>query len=352
MREEIGMSDRFQATIASLPRVELMTRPTPIQRLLRIEEAMGDALRGIRLFAKRDDVMGLGGGGNKLRKLEFLMGDALSKGADTVITVGGRQSNHARLTAAAAARLGLRCELVLTQLVPRLDEDYQYNGNILLDDLFGAHVHDLPGTANALDQANERAALLRAEGRRVYVTPAGGSSPVGCLGYAVCAHEILAQSQAMGVAFDRILVPNGSSGTHAGLAAGLVAMGVSPSLVRSFAVLATEEDTRATTIEKTRETLQGLGQELSFDDAEIDVAGSERGTGYGMPTPSMLAALDLMASREGLLLDPVYSGKAFAGLLAAIRNGDYRSGQNILFVMTGGTPGLFAYRDALAGRRI
>ena len=271
---------------------------------------------------------------------------------DTVITVGGRQSNHARLTAAAAARLGLRCELVLTQLVPRLDEDYQYNGNILLDDLFGAHVHDLPGTANALDQANERAALLRAEGRRVYVTPAGGSSPVGCLGYAVCAHEILAQSQAMGVAFDRILVPNGSSGTHAGLAAGLVAMGVSPSLVRSFAVLATEEDTRATTIEKTRETLQGLGQELSFDDAEIDVVGSERGTGYGMPTPSMLAALDLMASREGLLLDPVYSGKAFAGLLAAIRNGDYRSGQNILFVMTGGTPGLFAYRDALAGRRI
>jgi D-cysteine desulfhydrase len=279
------------------------------------------------------------------------MGDALNQGADTVITVGGRQSNHARLTAAAAARLGLRCELMLTQLVPRHDDDYQYSGNILLDGLFGAIVHDLAGTANALEKANERAALLRAEGRSVYVAPSGGSSPIGCLGYVVCAHEILAQSQEMGVEFDPIIIPNGSSGTHAGLAAGLVALGVSPARVRSFAVLTTEENTRAATIEKAGATLQVLDHQLSIDESEIDVAGSERGPGYGMPTPSMRAALGLMATREGLLLDPVYSGKAFAGLLAMIRNGDCRPGQNILFVMTGGTPALFAYRDELANSR-
>jgi L-cysteate sulfo-lyase len=340
--------NRFEAKIESLPRVELMTRPTPIQRLGRVEEAMGDALRGVRLFAKRDDVMGLGGGGNKLRKLEFLMGDALSQGADTVITIGGRQSNHARLTAAAAARLGLRCELMLAQMVPLQDRDYQHSGNILLDGLFGATIHDLPAETNALEQANERAAQLSAEGQCVYVAPSGGSSPIGCLGYAVCALEILEQSRSMGVKFDQVIVPNGSSGTHAGLAAGFIALGVSPSLVRSFSVLATEDNTRATTIEKVAATLQLLDQEASFDKADIDVIGSERGVGYGAPTPSMLAAVNLMASREGLLLDPVYSGKAFAGLLAGIRNGEYRPGQNILFVMTGGTPGLFAYRDELA----
>ncbi len=182
----------------------------------------------------------------------------------------------------------------------------------------------------------------------MYVAPAGGSSPVGCLGYAVCAREILDQSNAMGIRFDRIIVANGSSGTHAGLAAGLSALGLSPSIVRSFSVLDDEESSCHTTIGIARATLDLLDERIVLDEAEIDVRGTERGAAYGATTRSMIDAVRLMAACEGLLLDPVYSGKAFAGLLAGIRNGDYASGQNILFIMTGGTPGLFAYRSEFA----
>ena len=334
----------FESHISEFPRVALFSAPTPIERLSRIEEALGKELRGVRLYVKRDDTMGLGGGGNKLRKLEFLLGEAKQANADTVIAVGGRQSNHARLTAAAAARHGFHCELALTQVVPRMDADYQESGNILLDTLFGARVHDLPGSANAIEFAEERAAALRAKGRTAYVMTSGGSSPTGCLGYAVCAQEIAEQAGSLGIAFDEVVVPNGSSGTHAGLAAGFVALGGSATKVRSFSVLASEEDSRVATLVKARETLALLGGEETIKAADIRVDGSERGSAYGAPTASMVNAVQLMARREGLLLDPVYSGKAFAGLLAAVRNGDYREGAKILFVMTGGAPGLFAYR--------
>jgi len=349
MRQEGEAVNSLQAVIAKMPRIELIAGPTPIERLHRIEEALGNSLGGVRLFVKRDDVMGLGGGGSKLRKLEFLLGDAKTKEADTVIAVGGRQSNHARLTAAAAARCGLKCELMLTQAVPRYDTDYQQSGNVLLDNLFGATIHDLPSSANAWDHANARAISLRAEGRGAYVTPTGGSSPIGCLGYAACALEIVEQSRALGIQFDRIVIPNGSSGTHAGLAAGFVALEQAPSLVRSFCVLANEEDSRDTTAKLLGATLQLLDVRASVDATEIDVIGSERGSAYGAPTASMMRSLRLMARCEGLLLDPVYSGKAFAGLLAGICNGDYAPGHNVLFIMTGGSPGLFAYRNEFAG---
>jgi L-cysteate sulfo-lyase len=339
----------FENSMARFPRVELMSAPTPIQRLARIEEALGRSLSGVRVFAKRDDIMALGGGGNKLRKLEFLLGEAKLRGADTIITVGGRQSNHARLTAAAAASTGLRCELVLSQVVERSDVDYQQNGNVLLDSLFGATIHDLPGSADPLEFANARAASLKAEGRIAYVAPAGGSSPIGCLGYAMCAWEIERQSHSMDVRFDHIVVPNGSSGTHAGLAAGLASLGLSPLRVTSFSVLADQETTRRVTVEKSKATLQMLDEHASLEEGEITVDGSQRGSGYGVPTDEMVKAVRMMATHEGLLLDPVYSGKAFAGVLAAIRGGQFDNGQNVLFVMTGGTAGLFAYRSAFAG---
>jgi D-cysteine desulfhydrase len=212
-------------------------------------------LNGIGLFVKRDDVMGLGGGGNKLRKLEFLLGDAIAQGADTIITVGGRQSNHARLTAAAAARYGLRCELVLGLMVARDDEDYTENGNIILDDLFGATIHDVAGNVSTLAVAEERAEILRASGRKVYVAPTGGSSSVGCLGYAACASEIAAQSAAQDIHFQHIIVPNGSGGMHAGLSAGFAALGAGAAKVKLFAVLARVEDARRGTLEKINATL-------------------------------------------------------------------------------------------------
>ncbi|HLZ66805.1 MAG TPA: D-cysteine desulfhydrase family protein [Aliidongia sp.] len=333
----IDQLDRF-------PRVRLLEGPTPIQRLPRVEAALGPE-HGIKLFVKRDDLMGLGGGGNKLRKLEFLLGEAQARGADTIVTVGGRQSNHARLTAA-AARLGLRCELVLVRMVPRHDPDYVDNGNILLDDLFGARVHDLPAGSDALAFAEARAAELKAEGRSAYVASIGGSSPIGCLGYAACAAEIASQSRELGLTFSRVVVPNGSSGTHAGLAAGFEALGTGAAIVKSFAVLAKADVAQATTLEKARATAALLGLASPIGADAIEVAGDQLGEGYGMPTPTMVSAVRLAASREGLLLDPVYSGKAFAGVLADIQSGRIAAGQSLLFIMTGGAPSLFSYRSA------
>lgn len=335
--------------LARFPRLPLLTRPTPIEPLDGLTAYLGDALNGVRIFVKRDDVAGIGLGGNKLRKLEYLLGAARAAGADTAITVGAIQSNHARLTAAATARAGLACELFLTRSVPRQDPDYTGNGNRLLDDLFGATVHELPGDADSLAAAEARADALRAQGRTVYTFPSGGSSPTGCLGYANCAAEILAQAEALGLTFTQIVTANGSAGTHAGLVAGLAAMGGDPRLAKSFAVLAEEPRARAEVLEKANATLALIGTERRVGPEDINLDGSHRGPGYGIPTAGMLEAVRLMARTEGKLLDPVYSGKAFGGLLHDVRAGLYPAGSSVLFLMTGGTPGIFAYKDALAG---
>jgi L-cysteate sulfo-lyase len=327
--------------LSKFPRRALLDGPTPIQHLPRLSTHLG----GVKVFVKREDLNGIGGGGNKLRKLEFLIGEALAVGADTIITVGARQSNHARLTAAAAARVGLKCELVLTRSVPRFDADYLDNGNILLDDLFAARVHDLPGSANAVQFAEERADELRAQGRNVYVCPLGGSSPVGCLGYADCAAEIMAQSSAQGLSFDRIVVPNGSGGMHAGLVAGFVALGLDPSLIAGFTVYGNAWQAHSTTLDKANQTARLIEKNLRVASSAISIDDGQLGPGYGLPTDGMREAVRLLASTEGLLLDPVYSGKAFAGLVECVNSGKYPAGQNILFVMTGGLPGLFAYRS-------
>lgn len=328
---------------ARLGAISLLAHPSPIERLGHLEQALGAQ---VRIFVKRDDVAGIGGGGNKLRKLEFLLGDALRQGCDTFVTTGGIQSNHARLSAAASARMGLACELVLADVVPRHDPDYRGNGNVLLDRLFGARVHLVPGDTDTLAAAHARADQLRAEGRRPYVVGAGGSSPVGALGYAACAWEILDQERETGLRFARILIPNGSAGTHAGLAAGLAAAGEDPARILSYAVLATAEAAHQATTALARATLEQAGLPGTIDAAAIHVDGSQRGPGYGIPTDAMVEAVRLLARTEGLLLDPVYSGKAFAGLIAAIRAGAYAPGESVLYVMTGGVPGLFAYREA------
>jgi D-cysteine desulfhydrase len=335
-----ALSDALQA----FRRLPLLEGPTPIQRLERVERALGAAGHGVRIFAKRDDYMALGGGGNKLRKLEFHLGAALALQADTILTVGGLQSNHARLTAAASARHGLACELFLARAVPRSDDDYERSGNVLLDGLFGARVHVLPGGVDPFDAASRRAEELRQQGRRAHVVPSGGSTAIGSLGYVRCAMEILEQEAESGETFRQVLVANGSSGTHAGLAAGFAALGRGAGLVRSYSVLAEFEATLERTLSLTRETLALLGQGDMPEEGDIDIDPTHRGVGYGIPTEEMIAAVRLLAQQEGLLVDPVYSGKAFAGLLADIRGGRYSAGESVLFVMTGGVPGLFAYR--------
>lgn len=327
------------------PRFAMIDQPTPMQRLTRLERALGSPACP-PIYVKRDDLMGIGGGGNKLRKLEFLLGEALAQGCDTFITTGARQSNHARLSAAAAARAGLACELVLTDTVTRTDEAYLRNGNVLLDDLFGARVLRRPGGTDALSVARERATHLSSEGRRAYVVGSGGSSPLGCLGYAVCAAEIMTQEQELGLRFRRIIVPNGSSGTHAGLAAGLKAAGDDPSRIESFTVLAPIETARAVTAALAAQTLALIDPDSALAGGDIVVTDGQLGSGYGEPTEAMFEAVRLVARSEGLLLDPVYGGKAFAGVIAAIRDGRWSAAEPVLFVMTGGLPGLFAYEPA------
>ena len=340
------MTKQHSAMLERFRRVKLLEQATPIQRLHRLEAELGDVLGGVRLFVKRDDLMGLGGGGNKLRKLEFLLGEALSRGCDTFITIGGLQSNHARLSAAASAHVGLDCELLLTQVVPRTDVEYQHNGNVLLCGIFGAKIHVLPDSADSLGFAHERAEVLKSEGRRPYVVGTGGSSPVGCLGYAACAQEIAEQEKSIEGGFAQIIVPNGSSGTHAGLAAGFAAMGMSPTKVCSYTVLESRKKAQKTTFQLAQATLALIDATASINSSDIEAADDQLGEGYGIPTRAMFSAVRTMARTEGLLLDPVYSGKAFAGVLAAVRKGTYNRGDAILFLMTGGSPGLFAYRSA------
>ena len=334
--------------LSRFPRFRLLdSEPTPIQSLDNLNRSLAEAGRHVRVFVKRDDLIPIGGGGNKLRKLEFILGDAIAAGADTILTFGGRQSNHARQTAAAAARAGLACELILSRIVPREDEDYVANGNILLNAIFGATVHDLAGDADAPAFAKARLKTLAAEGRRPYLCPTGGSSPVGCLGYAGCASEIAVQGAHREIKFAQVVVANGSNGTHAGLAAGFAAMGVDPKLVKSYTVLTPREATQADTLAKAAATATLLDPNLVIRLDDIVVDGAHRGEGYGIPTEAMRDALRLVARTEGLLLDPVYSGKAFAGLLHDIHAGAFPKGSSALFIMTGGTPSLFAYRTAL-----
>jgi len=344
------MSARMSLTdaLTRMPRVALVDAPTPIQPLKRIEEVMGPALNGVKLYVKRDDLMGLGGGGNKLRKLEYLMGDAAANGCDTIIATGGIQSNFTRVTAAACARQKVACELVLAPLVPETDDDYERNGNTILNDLFGARVHVLGRGETAADFARRRAEELTAQGRRPYLTPGGGSNSISALGYVRCALELDTQLNSNGLGDAIIVTANGSNGTHAGLLAGLKALGRSPHRLRAFTVLANAENSRNSTLAMANGSLELLGASDRLDIDDVRIADDQRGRGYGLVTDAMIEAVRLMASCEGLLLDPVYSGKAFAGVISDVRAGRYPAGASVVFLMTGGTPALFAYRSAFA----
>jgi D-cysteine desulfhydrase len=334
--------------LSHFPRVRLMQGPTPIQRLSRLTQVLGGPQKGVSIWVKRDDLMELGDGGNKLRKLEFLLGQAMAEGCDSVIVTGGVQSNFARLAAAACARTGLACELVLAQMVPRDSEIYQGNGNVLLDRLFGANLHVLTEGDDAGSFAQRRASEIAASGGKAFVATLGGSTPVGALGYVDCAFEIAAQSIEMGIAFQQIVIPNGSGGMHAGLVAGTAVAGKDPSRIRAYTVLSPADVCVAATVDKVNAVFELLGKEDRVQAEDLTISGTQLGRGYGMPTSDMVEAVRIVGRSEGLLLDPVYGGKAFAGLLSDIENEVIAPGSNVLFVMTGGSPGLYAYADALS----
>jgi L-cysteate sulfo-lyase len=327
-------------TLDSFPRVSLASLPTPLEPLPRLSAFLG----GPRIVVKRDDQTGLAMGGNKVRKLEYLLGQARAQGCDTLVTVGGVQSNHARQTAAAAARLGMACELVLPRIVPRSSEEYEQSGNVLLDRLLGARLHVLPAGQSPSSVLERVADELRSAGRKPYVVPLGGSTAHGVLGYVQALLEMLEQVQEADVRVDAIIVPIGSAGTAAGILAGLaVAQKKIP--VVAAAVMGTAQDREALARELTSHALGLLGRPAEGACDGLTVTDQTIGPGYGIPTDAVIDAVKRTAQLEGLLLDPVYTGKAMAALFALVHAGRFRTGVQVVFWHTGGAPALFAYRD-------
>jgi L-cysteate sulfo-lyase len=300
------------------------------------------------LWIKRDDCTGLASGGNKSRKLEYLLAEALELGADTVLTAGAVQSNHARQTAAAAARLGLDCRLLLEQARAEGGADYAHSGNVLIDRLCRARVHLLPKDTDMEAALDKLANELRAEGKRPYAVPVGGSNARGALVYVRCARELWEQSQSLGVDMDLVLHATGSAGTQAGLVAGFAGLGVEiPVLGVCVSRSATEQEEKVLTL--ARETLELLRVKAPLSPERVRANGDYVGKGYGIPSAEMVAAVTLTARLEGILLDPVYTGKAMAGLIDLVQKGSLGNKQNVVFLHTGGAVGLFAYRSSFDG---
>lgn len=328
--------------LSRFPRVKLAHLPTPLEHLPRLSQALG----GPAIYVKRDDCTGLASGGNKTRKLEFLMAEALQQGADTVITQGAVQSNHARQTAAAAAKLGLRCELLFENRIADPDPGYLNSGNVFLDRMFDAAIHHFPKGTDMNAAMAERARELETEGRRCYVIPGGGSNPTGALGYVNCALELVNQANDMQVRVDRIIHATGSAGTQAGLVAGLKAMHAGIPVL-GIGVNAPRDVQEQRVFDLACATAELVGAAGCVTRQDVVANCDYIGAGYGVPTSSMRQALLELARSEGLLFDPVYSGKALAGMLDLVRRGELSADDTIVFLHTGGSAALFGYLDAI-----
>jgi L-cysteate sulfo-lyase len=328
--------------LSQFPRVALAHLPTPLEHLPRLSEHLG----GPDIYVKRDDCTGLATGGNKTRKLEFAMGEALQEGADTVITVGAIQSNHVRQTAAAACKLGLSCEVLLEHRVDHPSDTYTTSGNILLDRIFGANLREYPGGTDFDVAMAEVADEVRSCGGVPYLVPGGASNTVGALGYVNCGIELLEQFSEQNLKIDHVVSATGSAGTHAGLVVGLRGGG-SDLPILGVGVNAPQDVQEERVYKLAVETAEFVGAPGCVSREDIIADCNYIGPGYGEPTESMNEAVLMLARLEGLLFDPVYSGKALAGMIDYVRRGRFSKGQKIVFLHTGGSAGLFAYADSL-----
>ncbi len=324
--------------LAKFPRVHLAHLPTPLEPLLRLSEMLG----GPEIWIKRDDCTGLSTGGNKTRKLEFLMAEAQAQGADIVLTVGATQSNHARQTAAAAAKLGMDCHILLEDRTGFNHENYRYNGNVLLDVLHGASIEHRGPDLDMHAEMETVAETMRASGRNAYTIPGGGSNPTGALGYVNCVLEMMGQFVDMGLDVDHIVHATGSSGTQAGLITGLCAMNAGIPLL-GIGVRAPQEKQEENVFNLAVKTAEKLGCPGVVKRADVVANCDYVGPGYGFPGEDTLEAIDIFARTEAILLDPVYSAKGAAGLIDLIRKGHFKAGEKIVFLHTGGAIGLTAY---------
>lgn len=340
--------------LTAFPRRRYTAGPTPLEHLPRLSAELG----GPGIWIKRDDQLGLTQGGNKTRKLEFLIAEALEAGADTIVTAGGVQSNHCRLTLSAAVREGLPCQLVLEEdlgpdraAIPAEQGGNPpvFDGNYLLFDLLGAEAVEVhPQGTDLLARMEALAEELRGAGRNPYVIPIGGSNVTGSLGYVDAADEILVQAAEAQLSIDAIVVPSGSAGMQSGLVVGLHAAGSGiPVIGINVSRTAADQEPKIAALTQALADRLGVGP---VPEERITGLGDYFGTGYALPTPGMVEAVRLFASLEGILLDPVYTGKAAAGLIDLIRSGRFGTGENVVLVHSGGVPGLFARAGAFAQR--
>lgn len=319
------------------PRLELLGAPTPLEHLPRLSDYLGRDI-----FIKRDDFTPVALGGNKLRKLEFLAADALREGADVLLTAGAIQSNHVRQTAAVAAKLGLKCVALLENPIGTTSENYLSNGNRLMLDLMDVEIVMVDALHNPTEQLAAQAEHLEAQGFRPYIVPVGGSNALGALGYVECAQEIAHQSEGV-VDFAAVVVASGSAGTHAGLAVGLEQLLPETELVG--VTVSRKVEAQLPVVERIR---SALAEQLEVQaKAPITLWDDYFAPRYGEPNEEGMAAVKLLARLEGIMLDPVYTGKAMAGLIDGIAQNRFRREGPLLFVHTGGSPALFAYHPSV-----
>ena len=324
--------------LARFPRVRLFPAPTPLERLDNLTAHLG----GPEIWIKRDDCTVVATGGNKVRKLEWLIGEARAQGATHIVTQGAVQSNHVRQTAAVARKFGMTCTALLEHRIETNDRDYLTSGNVFLDKLFDCKIEYRPGGTDMNAEAEAFGAALRVNGEKVYVIPGGGSNKVGALGYVSCAQELVRQADEMGLRIDLMVTATGSAGTHAGLVvgfegenAGIPVLGIGVRLPR---------DRQEENVFRLAEaTADYVGVRGGIPRSAVVANCDYVGAGYGIPTEGMGEAVQMMARLEGILLDPVYSGKAMAGMIDLIRRGDIGKNQTVVFLHTGGAVGLYGY---------
>jgi D-cysteine desulfhydrase len=328
--------------LAQFPRRRYTPGETPLEKVPRLTEALG----GPDIYIKRDDLLGLAAGGNKTRKLEFLVADALAKAADTLITCGAVQSNHCRLTLAAAVKEGLQCRLVLEERVPGTYNP-EASGNNFLFNLMGVErVTVIPRGSDTMKAMDKVADEVKAEGRHGYIIPVGGSNPIGATGYVACAQEIMEQTFEQGINIDYLVCASGSAGTQAGLITGFYGCSMNVPVL-GINVSRAKQDQEELVYDLVKRTAQHVGLNLEIPREAVTCFDEYVGPGYSLPTPEMAEAVGLVARTEGILLDPVYTGKTMAGLIDLIRKGFFKKDDTVLFVHTGGSPALYVYQDYL-----
>ncbi len=330
--------------LSRFPRQRYTPGKTPLEYLPYFTKALG----GPDIYIKRDDLLGLTAGGNKTRKLEFLVADALKQGADTLITCGAVQSNHCRLTLSAAVKEGLQCRLVLEERVPN-SYDPEASGNNLIFRLLGVEkIEVVPGGSDMMQAMQKVAHDLEQLGRKGYIIPGGGSNAIGATGYVACAQELQEQLFEQGLAIDRVIVPSGSSGTHAGMVAGFYGCNMHIPIV-GINVSRDPEDQNPVVFNLVQKLIQHLNIAQDIPQESVLTFGDYWRPKYSVPNKKMVEAVHMLAQTEGILLDPVYTGKTMAGFIDLVRTGYFRQNEKVLFLHTGGSPALHAYTRPLLG---